>query len=603
MKQNIKNLLSIYLIKLNYFKSILLLRVFPLLMLFNVLSCESGKNFNVFSSQEIPEKVVKDKEVLDSKKEESSLKNDLNKKMDKNKKSKKSGDLNLSDISVIGEARKDKSEIISFFFDLFDDNSDELDLPNKEQLQIKSEKKVFKEDFKEEKDKKKIVVKPTKIIKSDLLEKPKDKIDESIRSRENQKKISNTNIQDDIKKKEVSSKTNNILNVNKNEEGELAFYRKKVDEEKKANISQTKFLKVGMLLPLTGDKKAAGDLVMNSLRYSMSTKPNNLIFKIYDTKGQPSGAVEAAQDGLDEGIKLFIGPIFTDETKELNSFFSNEDAIFFSLSPDFSNASDNVIVSGENPDDQISCIRQNLVENELEKVLLIFPRNKYGQVIQDGFRKFQNDQENQIKFEYFELTNSMDLNNEIKILSRYESRRIRLDEEIKRVKNDSSIDKKEKDFQLKNLEKQLTLDVPYDAVVVASQGDKLVEVLSHLAFYDINSQNTFIYGTSLWEDTNKLDKVFEGSFYVTSLKNKPENFKKDFKEIFSKDPLSFNFYIYDLIDLVNQYQDFEESNKVYAGEFSNSKISSGLLQRETYLKKVLKNNEVINISSCSLNEL
>ena len=572
-------------------------------MLFNVLSCESSKNFNFFSSQKISEKEVKDKEVLDSKKEESSLKNDLNIKVDKNKKTKKSGDLNLSDISVIGEARKDKSEIISFFFDLFDDNSDELDLPNKEKLQIKSEQKVLKEDLKEEKDKKKIVVKPSKIIKSDLLEKSKDKLDESIRSKENQKKVSNTNNQNDIKEKEVSSNMNNILNMNKNEEGELAFYRKKIDEEKKADISQTKFLKVGMLLPLTGDKKAAGDLVMNSLRYSMSTKPNNLIFKIYDTKGQPSGAVEAAQDGLDEGIKLFIGPIFTDETKVLNSFFSNEDATFFSLSPDFSNASDNVIVSGENPDDQISCIRQNLIENELEKVLLIFPRNKYGQVIQDGFRKFQNDQENQIKFEYFELTNSMDLNNEIKILSRYESRRIRLDEEIKRVENDNSIDKKEKDFQLRNLEKQLTLDVPYDAVVVASQGDKLVEVLSHLAFYDINSQNTFIYGTSLWEDTIKLDKVFEGSFYVTSLKNKPENFKKDFKEIFSKDPLSFNFYIYDLIDLVNQYQDFEESNKVYAGEFSNSKISSGLLQRETYLKKVLKNNEVINISSCSLNEL
>ena len=118
MKQNIKIFLSIYLIKLNYFKYILLLRFFPLLMLFNILSCQSGKNFNVFSSQEIPEKVVKDEEVLDSKKEESSTKNDLNVKVDKNKKSKKSGNLNLSDISVIGEARKDKSEIISFFFDL-----------------------------------------------------------------------------------------------------------------------------------------------------------------------------------------------------------------------------------------------------------------------------------------------------------------------------------------------------------------------------------------------------------------------------------------------------------------------------------------------------
>ena len=85
-----------------------------------------------------------------------------------------------------------------------------------------------------------------------------------------------------------------------------------------------------------------------------------------------------------------------------------------------------------------------------------------------------------------------------------------LDEEIERVRSDSSLKER---FSIKNLEKQLTLDVPFDAVVIASQGDKLVGT-SHLAFYDINSQNTFIYGTSLWEDTNKLDKVFQGTFML-----------------------------------------------------------------------------------------
>ena len=64
MKQNIRTFLSIYLINLNYFKFIVLLRIFPLLMLFNILSCESSKNFNIFSSQEIPEKVVKDKDYI-----------------------------------------------------------------------------------------------------------------------------------------------------------------------------------------------------------------------------------------------------------------------------------------------------------------------------------------------------------------------------------------------------------------------------------------------------------------------------------------------------------------------------------------------------------
>ena len=130
-------------------------------MLFNILGCQSGKNFNVFSSQDISEEVVKNEEVLDSKKEESSFKNDLNVKVDKNKKSKKDGNLNLSDISVIGEARKDKSEIISFFFDLFDNDSDEVDPPHKERLEIKSEQKVSKESLKEKKKKlKQLLSKP-----------------------------------------------------------------------------------------------------------------------------------------------------------------------------------------------------------------------------------------------------------------------------------------------------------------------------------------------------------------------------------------------------------------------------------------------------------
>ena len=39
-----------------------------------------------------------------------------------------------------------------------------------------------------------------------------------------------------------------------------------------------------MLLPLTGEKKAAGDLVMNSLRYNMNTKPTNLVLKFMTQK-------------------------------------------------------------------------------------------------------------------------------------------------------------------------------------------------------------------------------------------------------------------------------------------------------------------------------
>ena len=42
---------------------------------------------------------------------------------------------------------------------------------------------------------------------------------------------------------------------------------------------------VGLLLPLTGEKRSAGKLVLDTFRYSLATNPKNIIFKIYDTKG------------------------------------------------------------------------------------------------------------------------------------------------------------------------------------------------------------------------------------------------------------------------------------------------------------------------------
>ena len=39
-----------------------------------------------------------------------------------------------------------------------------------------------------------------------------------------------------------------------------------------------------------------------------------------------------------------------------------------------------------------------------------------------------------IKIEYFELSNSMNLNDEIKVLSKFESRKLRLKEEIQKLK-------------------------------------------------------------------------------------------------------------------------------------------------------------------------
>ena len=157
------------------------------------------------------------------------------------------------------------------------------------------------------------------------------------------------------------------------------------------------------------------------------------------------------------------------------------------------------------------------------------------------------------------------------------------------MEKDKTIDVSEKKFQLKKLERQLTLGVPFDSIIIASEGDRLTEILSHLAFYDMNSSNTLIYGTSLWEDTIKNDKVFNNTFFVSNLKSKGTEFIKNYSNVFQKKPTTVSFHLFDLIDLVDEFKFYENypDDKIHVGEFSNTKLNSGSLKRKLLLRKTL----------------
>ena len=364
---------------------------------------------------------------------------------------------------------------------------------------------------------------------------------------------------------------------------------------------------IGLLLPLTGEKRSAGNLVLNTFRYSLVSNPKDIVFKIYDTKGTSNGAIEAAKKGKSDNVDTFIGPVFSDETSAIKSAFEGDTKVkFFSLSPDLSNISRNVVVSGQNPKDQISCILDDIENKKLKKILLIHHNDKYGEVVKKNLEEavYKLDILNRVELSFFMVYPEQNLNKDIMSISNFESRKIALKEKRKFIEKDKSLTKFERKNELKKLERQLTLGVPFDSIIIASDGDRLTEILSHLAFYDINANNTFIYGTSLWEDTNKKDKVFENTYFVSNLKSKESSFVKNYKDVFSREPSSVSFHLFDLIDLVNdsRFYDIYPEDKVFSGEYTNSLLKSGYVKRETFIKKN-RSGKTKNVFSCQLNEI
>ncbi len=450
--------------------------------------------------------------------------------------------------------------------------------------------------------------------------------DQSFEDEINEERIEQVKTNENFMKIEEKADEEVIFLQNTDEKSEEESLVKKIDEEfvkeenenyaffdlKKPKSKKIKKKRlnnyVGLLLPLTGEKRSAGNLVLNTFRYSLLRKPMDINFKIYDTKGTENGVIQAAIKGKKDGVQTFVGPIFSDETRALKNFFKSEkNLIFFSLSPDISNVSENIIVSGQNPEDQMVCISEDLIEKNIDKLLLIHHDDRYGEIVKEslnqGLANF--DSQRKIKISFLKLSENLDINNEIKSISQFEKRKKNLKKKKLKISKDKNIPIDEKKRELKKLDRQLTLDVPYDAVIVASEGDNLLEILSHLAFYDINAANTLIYGTSLWEDTDKTDKVYENTYYVTNLKTKSESFSKNFKDVFSVEPSSVNFHLVDLIDLVNAYKHYEQypENKIHIGEFTNTLLEMGSLKRETFLKRNKKKNEVEDISSCQLDVL
>ena len=464
--------------------------------------------------------------------------------------------------------------------------------------------KLKKDKNEEENDLKKEAFNPEPDVTVSLQE---IKIKEIVNEREAQDKVKNSSIQTSLNKRleeKPTELTETIKLENAEKTNDLAFLNTRSSVYKKKKRSNNV---IGLLLPLTGEKRSAGNLVLNTFRYSLVSNPKDIVFKIYDTRGTSYGAVEAAKKGKSDNVDTFIGPVFSDETLAVKNAFKGDARVkFFSLSPDLTNISRNVIVSGQNPKDQISCILDDIKNKDLKKILLIHHNDKYGEVVKKNLQESTNtfNLSNRVDLSFFTVYPEQNLNKDIMAISNFESRKLALKEKRQLIENDKSLTKFERKNELKKLERQLTLGVPFDSIIIASDGDKLTEILSHLAFYDINANNTFIYGTSLWEDTNKKDKVFENTFFVSNLKSKESSFVANFKDVFSRDPSSVSFHLFDLIDLVNdsKFYDIYPEDKIFFGEYTNSLLKSGYVKRETFIKKN-KAGEAKNVFSCQLSEI
>ena len=313
--------------------------------------------------------------------------------------------------------------------------------------------------------------------------------------------------------------------------------------ETSISYSEETKIKIGVLVPLSGENASLGKQILNSIRMALIDIKNNDI-EIYpkDTRSDPDVTLSSALEFEKMGISLVIGPVFYKNLLFLDKVNS---ITFLSLTNKTLDLHKNIISSGINSSSQLNTIKKFLEKNGIKKTIFLIPNSNYDLEVKKGIKK------SKIKLfkQYNYDIDPTKLTKQIEKITNYGIRKQNLLDEISRVEKS---DDPNKEKIIENLEKKYTLGkVKFDSVVIADFDESLKSVVTSLLYTDVSPKNKFIITLNQWFDESLLKETDVQPIYYPSInKENFDDYKIKYFNAFNEDPSHLSLLSYDLVGLI-----------------------------------------------------
>ena len=309
--------------------------------------------------------------------------------------------------------------------------------------------------------------------------------------------------------------------------------------------SEEKKIKIGMLVPMTGDDKELGQLIIKATRMAIKDIDSNKL-EIFpkDTGSNPDQAFKSASEFLEMGIKIVIGPIFY---KSLDYLEELENITFLSLTNKTIDLPKNIISSGVNATSQLNTIKKFIELNDIEKTIFLSPKLDYV----DEIKKAMKLSNVKISKHHVYDTDPTKLTKQIEKITNYKVRKQNLADEIKRIEN-SDMNDEIKKRRIEKLEKKYTIgNLNFDSVIISDFDESLKSVITSLMYTDVSPKNKYIITFNQWFDESLIDeKTLQPIYYPSINKKNLEEFKNKFNKKFDEQPNHLALLSYDLVGLI-----------------------------------------------------
>ena len=343
--------------------------------------------------------------------------------------------------------------------------------------------------------------------------------------------------------------------------------------------SNSEKIKIGLLVPLTGEHKMLGQIIIKSVKMALNDIGTDRI-EIYpkDTNANPNKALQSAVELKNSGVKIIIGPVFF---KSLIYLDEINDIIFLSFTNKTLDLPQNVISTGINSLSQINTIKKFIKLNEIKKTIFLTPDLDYQNEIKETIKKSKI----KISKHYTYNTEPTKLTKQIEKITNYKRRKQNLIDEINRVEK-SDLPDKEK--QLEKLKKRYTIGrVKFDSVIISDFEESLKSVITSLLYSDVSPKKKYFITFNQWFDESLLnERSTQPRYYPSIDKKNLDDFKQKFNNQYDEEPNHIALLSYDLIGLIyylslknneaNLTDSFKKKNtfkgKIGIFEIQNNKI-------------------------------
>ena len=309
-----------------------------------------------------------------------------------------------------------------------------------------------------------------------------------------------------------------------------------------ANIGAGK-VKVGLILPLsaTGNAAVAAQSMRNAAEMALAEFNNpDLQLLVKDDGGNAQGAQQVAQQVLDEGAEIILGPLFALTVGPVGALARSRGVPVIAFSTDANVAARGVYLLSFLPESDVDRIIGYAASQGRKSFAALMPDNAYGTVVEAAFKQ-------QVARR----------GGRVVALERY------------------PLDKSQMQGPVRNVAAAAAKGA--DAIFIPDGADAVPTVVQNLVSNGIDTKRVQLLGTGLWEDAQIFSNpALDGAWYAGPDSTGFRNFSARYRTRYGQDPVRTASLAYDAVALVAALVKTQGKDRFAESVLTNSSGFTGI---------------------------